>query len=295
MTKNINILWVDDDRQTTELWAPAFNKFGFAVTAAQSVKEALELMKRSTFDLLLVDLQLETHSHHAATNANGIHLIEKVRKHDSRIPIFVLSAYIGSEEYRGHLDRFALHGLIRKPLPVERSELEGLMLKMELACKEADFARLQDKYGDISVKDVIGRFTKGRKCFVLMPFRKEFDAIYEDVVQPLLRNNGIDCRRADEIYGVADVMDDILAGIAEADFLIAELTSRNPNVFYELGLAHAFNKPVILMVQDIESVPFDLKQRRCIVYTADHRGVGKLQVDLERTVHAVVMALPDAR
>jgi len=293
MTKKISILWVDDDSRTTELWSSSFARFGFSVTPARSAEEALELMHRGTFDLLLVDLQLENQPDRER-KANGIDFIQTVRKQDSRTPIFVLSAYIDSEEYRGHLDRLALHGLIRKPLPINRSELEGLLLKMELACKEADFARLQEKYGDISVKDIVGRFTKGRKCFVLMPFRKEFDAIYEDIVQPLLHNYGIGCVRADEIYGVANVMDDIVTGIAEADFLIAELTSRNPNVFYELGLAHAFSKPVILIVQDIDSVPFDLRQRRCIVYTADHRGVAKLGIDLERTVNAVVMALPDS-
>jgi hypothetical protein len=58
----------------------------------------------------------------------------------------------------------------------------------------------------------------------------------------------------------------VWAGITGAKVLVAELTGRNPNVFYELGLAHALNKPVVLISSNQDDVPFDLQHIRVIYY-----------------------------
>ncbi len=73
--------------------------------------------------------------------------------------------------------------------------------------------------------------------------------------------------RADsEIFGAGKIMDQIWVGLNAAKVLVAELTSRNPNVFYELGLAHALKKPVVLVSSNEADVPFDLKHIRVIIY-----------------------------
>jgi len=73
--------------------------------------------------------------------------------------------------------------------------------------------------------------------------------------------------RADtEIFGAGKIMDQVWSGINAAKVLVAELTTRNPNVFYELGLAHTLKKPVVLISSNEADVPFDLKHIRVIYY-----------------------------
>lgn len=61
-------------------------------------------------------------------------------------------------------------------------------------------------------------------------------------------------------------MEDVAKGITESRIIIAEITDRNPNVFYELGAAHALGKNVILLAQNENDIPFDIRSHRCILY-----------------------------
>jgi hypothetical protein len=79
-------------------------------------------------------------------------------------------------------------------------------------------------------------------CFVLMPFDERFSPIYENILKKVVEEFGLKCKRADEIFGTKPIIEDIWVYIQKAQILIADLTGRNPNVFYELGLAHAMNK-----------------------------------------------------
>jgi hypothetical protein len=125
-------------------------------------------------------------------------------------------------------------------------------------------------------------------CFVLMPFSEKFQPLYDDHVLPVIRRSGLRCERADDIRGTSLITHDIWEYINRARFLVAELTDRNPNVFYELGLAHALSKDVILLTQSMDSVPFDLKALRCIRYDFTPRGVEKLEKALAATIEVLV-------
>ena len=104
-------------------------------------------------------------------------------------------------------------------------------------------------------------------CFVMMPFGDPLGKYYSSVYEPAVRKAGLNPVRADDdIFGTGKIIDQVWKGITEAKVLIAELTSRNPNVFYELGLAHALQKPVVLVSSNEEDVPFDLKHIRVIYY-----------------------------
>lgn len=94
-------------------------------------------------------------------------------------------------------------------------------------------------------------------CFVLMPFKDPFNSYYDEIIKPAVEKTGLKPIRADEIYGIETIMCDIWNTINSAKVLIAELTSRNANVLYELGLAHAIRKPVIIISQSIEDIPFE--------------------------------------
>jgi hypothetical protein len=107
----------------------------------------------------------------------------------------------------------------------------------------------------------------GDTCFVVMPFTDPLGSYYEKVYKPAIEKAGLTPIRADnEIFGTGKIIDQIWNGINSAKVLIAELTDRNPNVFYELGLAHALQKPVVLISSNEKDVPFDLHHIRVIYY-----------------------------
>lgn len=121
------------------------------------------------------------------------------------------------------------------------------------------------------------------KCFVLMPFAQEFTEVY-DTIREAVESPELNfvCERADDIRGAGHIMESVLKGIGESEIVIADLTGRNPNVFYEIGIAHMVKKvdKVILLIQDIETMPFDLNPFRCIVYKQSIAGARKLKADL---------------
>ena len=104
-------------------------------------------------------------------------------------------------------------------------------------------------------------------CFVVQPFKPPLGDYYEKIYKPAIEKAGLKPVRADaDIFGTGKIMDQIWSGITAAKVLVAELTSRNPNVFYELGLAHALHKPVVLVSSNEDDVPFDLQPIRVIYY-----------------------------
>ena len=127
------------------------------------------------------------------------------------------------------------------------------------------------------------------ECFVIMPFQPKFDVIYEGVIAPAIQKAGLDALRGDGIYGAQRVMDDVWKGIREARIILAELTGRNANVLYELGLAHAIGKEVIIIVNAMKDVPFDLRDVRCIVYETSHPRWGdQLSQKIVKTIKGVL-------
>lgn len=107
----------------------------------------------------------------------------------------------------------------------------------------------------------------GDSCFVMMPFARPYGDYYEKIYDPAINKAGLKPIRADnEIFGTGKIMDQIWSGINAARVLVAEMTTRNPNVFYELGLAHALQKPVVLVSSNEDDVPFDLQHIRVIYY-----------------------------
>ena len=91
--------------------------------------------------------------------------------------------------------------------------------------------------------------SNSKNCFVIMPFAQNYLEVYEEVYKPVCKENGIDCWRVDEISRPGSITKDIIEGIIEADIIIADLTSKNPNVFYELGIAHSVGNKTIMTAQ----------------------------------------------
>lgn len=125
--------------------------------------------------------------------------------------------------------------------------------------------------------------------FVLSPFREPFNTIFIDHIKPTVEaRNGVSCLRADDIYDNRPIIEDIWRSINEAHIVISELTGRNPNVFYETGIAHTVGKEVILITQNMDDVPFDLRHLRCIVYEYTPRGIQILETNLKNTIDNII-------
>lgn len=115
-------------------------------------------------------------------------------------------------------------------------------------------------------------------CFVMMPFGQWYDRYYQDVYVPAIKDAGFEPVRADELFSTGSVVEQIWEQIEKSKVLLAELTDKNANVFYELGLAHAAKKPVVFTSGQLEDVPFDLRHLRVIVYEVrEPKWADKLQ------------------
>lgn len=103
-------------------------------------------------------------------------------------------------------------------------------------------------------------------CFVIMPFGEWFDRYYEEIYVPAIKDAGYEPVRADSLFSTGSVMEQIWDQILKSKLLLADLTGKNPNVFYELGLSHAKGKPVVFISQNLDDVPFDLRHLRVIIF-----------------------------
>ena len=121
-----------------------------------------------------------------------------------------------------------------------------------------------------------------RLAFVIMPFGEEFDAVYESFMKPVLEEAGFEVARADDIESQQNILKDILDRIHMSDLIVADLTSANPNVFYELGVAHALRKSVILVTQSIEEAPFNLNSYRLLEYNTQFVEIEKAKQELSK-------------
>ncbi len=108
--------------------------------------------------------------------------------------------------------------------------------------------------------------TPKKFCFVLMPINKDFDDVYELGIKKSCIDAGAYCERVDEQIFDGSILDRIYNQISKADIIIADLTNKNPNVFYEVGYAHALGKLTILLTKNAEDIPFDLKHYPHIIY-----------------------------
>jgi hypothetical protein len=102
--------------------------------------------------------------------------------------------------------------------------------------------------------------------FVLMPFDSTFSDIYKFGIKGAAEDVGAYAERIDEQIFTEGILDRIFTQISKADVVVADMTGRNPNVFYEVGYAHALGKVTLLLTQAVEDIPFDLKHRQHIVY-----------------------------
>jgi len=125
--------------------------------------------------------------------------------------------------------------------------------------------------------------------FVAMPFgTARSNEIYEDGICRAIKKLGLTCKRSDEIFDTDIIIKSIENDIRNSLLVIADLTGRNPNVFYEVGFARALGKEVVLLTQSKEDVPFDLRHRRYINYGVSGRELSEMRRAVEKTLNTVI-------
>ncbi|MBI5571228.1 MAG: hypothetical protein HY914_14895 [Desulfomonile tiedjei] len=103
-------------------------------------------------------------------------------------------------------------------------------------------------FKDIAVRNFKIDLVRGR-AFVVMQFGSPYDQLYSEVIAAVCKEFELDAVRADESFGPGLIIADIVRDIQESKLVIAEISPSNPNVYYEVGYAHAINKPTILVAK----------------------------------------------
>jgi hypothetical protein len=180
-------------------------------------------------------------------------------------------------------DEFFIHKITRDfEIPRDRADKFGEVFRRNIAFMR-EFSTADVSQEEAPRKDQVSEHDEGTKfiaqerpkaisrksldtCFVMMPFGTWFDRYYKEIYQPAISSADYDPKRADELFSSGSVVEQIWEEIRKASVLLADLSNRNANVFYELGLAHAIGKPVVFTAGNIDDVPFDLRHLRVIVY-----------------------------
>ena len=221
------------------------------------------------------------------------------RKWDDLVKLF---GYQPEESHTGHsmlqdallgLQRAALISIENKHDPIRRWTfcVAGNLLDVLVALGVSLKALAANPRGQrMLISPIFGRSGRNERrydVFLLMPFSHDLTPIYRDDISKVLDAMSLSYARADDFYSNRGVVQDIWNGICNSGIIIADCTNKNPNVFYELGLAHAIGKPVILITQKTNDIPFDIEHIRYIAYEYTPPGMSNFEKTLRATIETV--------
>jgi hypothetical protein len=138
-----------------------------------------------------------------------------------------------------------------------------------------------------------------RTCFVISPIgapdsaiRRHADAVYEFIILPAVKEFGIRAYRSDHLPKPGSISEEMFHHLFNDDLCIAVLTGHNPNVFYELAIAQAAGRPVIILSEKGEALPFDIQDLRCVYYDLDPMALCKV-LKYAKQVESLIQSLID--
>lgn len=133
--------------------------------------------------------------------------------------------------------------------------------------------------------------TKKPKAFIVMQFTEEYNQLYTEVIKPVCESFGLEVERADEFYTTTPIISDVIRSIVNSSIIIAEITPDNANVYYEVGYAHAINKPTILLCErkKREKLPFDISGFRTLFYEDSISGKSTVEKNLKKFLENINM------
>ena len=128
------------------------------------------------------------------------------------------------------------------------------------------------------------------RCFIVMPFSLEWSNDVHRALANACRTRSVHPVRGDDVFTPTDILTDIWHGIHGAGFVVADITGRNPNVLYELGIAHTLGKPVLIISRNAADIPIDLSTRRVILYGQDSTWEADLESKVVRAIGEILSA-----
>jgi hypothetical protein len=199
------------------------------------------------------------------------------------------------------LDEVECHPRLLRSLSWKDDDYDGLaltFLRKMIGSNDENLAVVQNYISrkcTVSGEDISSEQSDGRKVVfspnifnvpansvdsnlvsVMMPFNPLLTPVYKSI-QSAASEVGFVCTRADDIWEHSTIIQDIFSLIFRSFIVICDFTGKNPNVFYEAGIAHTLGKHVIPITQSEQDIPFDLQHHRYIKYLNNTEGVGELK------------------
>lgn len=244
------VLVVDDNVIICEDLKKQLEKRDYEVRTASTVEKARKYILSEEFDYAIIDLRMEAVSWEFA----GVKIINFAKRNQPKLKAIIFSGYKFEEvekllekEFEDEIESEKFLKEIKRDYIVKGDKAENSILLVLNKLKEVE--QRQEK----------------KNCFVIMPFSEtascsedEWTDIFENVITPAVVNSGYNykCERANIHYGV--IIWEILDKLNRSELVIADITDRNPNVLYELGVRHTLGGPVIAIAQNNDDIPFDL-------------------------------------
>lgn len=252
------IFLVDDEKHIREDLGRYLRRKEYAVYTACNIEESRKIILSEPLDYAIIDLKLDF-----ASEFGGIKVFNFVRRNQPNVKTIVLSAY-PFEEVKTELERELK----------EEHDSEKVLEEIE-----RDYIY---KGGDqnyiLAVLNKLEEFEKEKErekkqCFVIMPFSStktcsedEWSEIFGNVIKPAVEESGLnyECCRARLFFG--SIIEHILDRLNRSHLVIADITDRNPNVLYELGVRHTIGGGTLVIAQNKADVPSDLFPNMVITY-----------------------------
>jgi len=236
----------------------------YDVHIAESYNTAVAMLQNGAlFHVIIVDPRLKEED---INNRDGMRLIEQIRDIEEPVSVIVLTAYPNFPEAVRALKDLKVFDYVEKYPPSGVFDTRQFLTTVTKAAKDAQRKR------------------EGPFVFTLMPFAADFFEIHKELKEAIEKTLALTCKKANDFFEPRRLMDDIERCIKTAELVIADLTGRNPNVFYEVGMCHGLGRTVLLLTQKIEDVPPDLQDVRHIIYENSLSGIEKLKIELLKAI-----------
>lgn len=299
------------------------NKFKFSRKTIIAAGSSLKIMSHSSLDHLLLEFGMEG-LHHAGRGIGSMQartneLVKFAIEHPSAltaegktIPVAIVESAVEINQSReGQRDREVLWSALSQdgytvsegkiistgtvenvqPPPYTAS-VEQITEKNLAADEPIDETRIAPEaraFVSPTVFRIPSLEVEANLVSVMMPFDASFRNVYTAIRESCSLAN-LECKRVDDVWEDAVVMQDVFSLIFRSKIVVVDFSTRNPNVFYETGIAHTLGKPVVPITQNEEDVPFDLRHHRYVRYLNNGEGLQDLVQKLASRLRTLSIA-----